>query len=78
MLQSVVIIIKRHSRVVRRINKNTLHLPRVILLQRFQREEIVPEDQFVIKEVVFPDAMRGKAGLLRVFDQDSRFEPQIS
>lgn len=74
MFDSVVIVLKCRLRIIRWINKHTLHLPRVFLLQRFEREQIVPEDQLVIEEVIRPDPIRGMVGLLRIFEQDARLQ----
>ena len=74
MLYSIFIVIESLSRVKRRININALHLPRILLLQRFKREQIVPEDQLVVEEITRSDTMRSMIRLLRIFDENPRFE----
>ena len=51
-----------------------LHLPRILLLQRLQRQQVIPEDQPVVEEIVVRHPMRRVIRLLRVLDQDSRLQ----
>lgn len=64
------------ARIVRWINTNTLHLSRELLLQRLQGEQVVTEDQAVVEEIMFLDAVGGVVAAAGVFEQDARFQPR--
>lgn len=73
MLQIVVIMFKCALCVIRRININTLHLPRIIRQQRLQRLQVVALDQHVFRVRVaerldgFQQAIGRAAGGLQIF-----------
>jgi hypothetical protein len=69
MLDAIVIVLKSRPRVVRGVNKHTLHLPRELLLQRLQRKQIVTEDESVIEDVVLADTMRSVIRPRWIFQQ---------
>ncbi len=58
---------KRAARVVRRVDKHALHLTRIILFQRLQRQQVVAEYQLVIELVVITDPMLGVIRQRRIF-----------
>ncbi len=70
MLQSIVIVLERTPCVLGRIDEDALHLPGELLLQRFQRQQVIAEDQPVVEDVVIGHAMLGVVRLLAVFEQD--------
>ena len=51
MLNPIIIMGERATCVVRRIDIDALHLPRKLLFQRFEGEEVVAEDEAVVEEV---------------------------
>ena len=57
MLQSVVVVLERTAGVVRWVDVDALDLPRELLLQRLQREQVVSLDQAVVEDVVVRDAL---------------------
>ena len=65
----------RAAGVVRRIDEDALDLPGELLLQRFEREKIVAEDEPVIELVVLRHPVRRVIRLCRVFEQDARLQP---
>ena len=65
---------KGTARIVRRINKDTLHLPRKLLLQRLQRQQVVAEDQAVVEDVAFADTVGRVVAAAGVFEQNARFQ----
>lgn len=74
MLQSVIVVRKCLTSVVGRVDVDALHTTRKLLLQRLQRQQVVPEDQPVVKDVVLRHAMLGVIRLVRVFEQDTRLQ----
>ena len=52
MFNSVIILLKCTSRVVRRIYIDTLDLTGKLLLQCFQRQQIISEDQSIIENAI--------------------------
>ena len=45
MLQPIVIMGKRTTCIIRRVDKHTFYLPRKLRFQRLQRQQIVPKNQ---------------------------------
>ena len=76
MLDTIIILLECAAGVVRRVNKDALDLAGKLLFQRFEGQQIVAEDETVVEQVVIRDAMRGVIRLLRVFEQDARFQPR--
>jgi hypothetical protein len=74
MLQSIVIMLKSTSRVVRRIDVNALHLPGELLFQRLESEQIVPADEPVVEEVPVRNPVLRVMGLVRLLQQDARLQ----
>ena len=74
MLQPIIVMGERTARVVRRVDKDALHTPRKFLLQRLKRQQVVAENQTVIKDVILSHAMCGVVRLLGVFEQDARLQ----
>lgn len=60
--------------VVRRVDEHALHLAEKLLLQCFQRQQVVAENQPVVEDIFLGDAMLGVIRLLWVFEQDSRLQ----
>jgi hypothetical protein len=76
MLHPIIIMFKSTARVIWRINKNALNLPRELLLQRFQRKEVISEDQPIIENVMVAYAVLRMIRLLRLFEQNARLQPR--
>ena len=76
MFHTVVVMCERGTRVVWRINEHAFDLACKLLLQCFEREEVVAKDQAVIKQVVVGDAVRRVIGYAGIFEQDARFEAE--
>lgn len=74
MLHSVVVMHERASSVVRRVDEHTLHLARILRLQRLQRQQVVAEDQPVIEDVAIRYPMLRVITLRRVFQQNTRLQ----
>src|SRR6266849_421513 len=74
MFQGIIIVLKRTSCVIRRINVDTLDLASELLLQRFQGKEVVAKDETIVEKVVVGDAVWGVVRLLRIFQQDARLQ----
>ncbi len=64
MLQIIIIMLKCRAGIVRRIDIDTLYLPGEFALQRFQRQQIIPMDQHILRLRV-----GGSVGKLRIFNQ---------
>jgi hypothetical protein len=71
---TIVVLLKRCSCVIRRINENALDLTSELLFERFKGKEIVTKDKTVIEKVVVSHSMWGVVGLLRVFQQNARLQ----
>lgn len=77
MLDAVIVMLKRTPRVVRRIDVDTLHLPRKLRLQRLQRlqrQQVVAKDQPVVEAIRLAHPRLGAITPGRVFQQDARFQ----
>ncbi len=74
MLQAVVVVLEGAAGVVGRVDEDALHLARELGLQRLQRQQVVPEDQPVVEEVVVGHAVGGVVGARRVLPQDARLQ----
>ncbi|BBA34071.1 uncharacterized protein sS8_2119 [Methylocaldum marinum] len=72
MFQSIVVVSKGAARVVGRIDEHTFDLASEFLLQGFERQQVVPEDQPVIENVAVRNPVFGMVGLFRIFEQDAR------
>ncbi len=73
MLQAIFVIEKIATRIVGRIDIDALHFPRVIRLQRLQREEIVALDEDIIENI--PLAPRRRViRQARLLDEDTRLK----
>lgn len=75
MLQPVVIVGKGAAGVVGRVDEHALHLARILLLQRLQRQQVVAKDQAVVEDVVLRHPVFGVVRLLRVLQQNPRLQP---
>ena len=53
-----------------------LHRPRILLLQRLQRQQVIPEDRPVVEEIVVRHPMRRMIRLLRDLQQTPRLQPR--
>jgi hypothetical protein len=60
--------------VVRWVDEDALHLAGELLFQRLQRQQVVPEDQPVVEDVVVGDAVRRVIRLPAVLDEDARLQ----
>lgn len=72
MLYTIVIMLKCTTRVVRRIYKNTLHLPRILLLERLERQQVIPKNQLVVENVALADTVLRVIAPFRFVEQDAR------
>ncbi len=59
------------ARVVRRVDEDALDLARVLLLECLQGQQIVPEDELVVKQIILAHPMRRMARPLRVVQEDA-------
>ncbi len=74
MLNPVVIVLKSLSGIKWRIDVNTLDLPRKLLLQRLQRQQVVPENQPVVELVLVSHPLRRVVRETGVFQKDAGFQ----
>ena len=74
MLHSIIIMFKRAPCIIRRVKSRALHLPRILLLQRLQRQQIIAEYQVVVKNIFIAHFVFCAITFLRIFDQYSRFQ----
>ena len=74
MLQSVVIMGEGTASVVRRVDENALDLAGKLLFERFEGQQVVPEDEAVVEQVMIGNPMRRDAGLLSVLQQNARLQ----
>ena len=74
MLNAVIVVLKGVAGVVRRVDEDALHLPRELLLQRLEREQVVAVDEDVVEDVPVRDTRLGVIGLFRVFQKDARLQ----
>jgi hypothetical protein len=72
----VVVVREGRAGVVGRVDVDALDLPGELLLQRFEREQVVPEDEAVVEHVLVAHPERGVMGLRRVLDEDARLQPR--
>ena len=72
MLHAIVVMREGASGVVRWVDEDTLHLASEFLLQGFQRQQVVAEDELVIKKVGAGDTVLGVVALLRIAQQNAR------
>ncbi len=59
MFNTIVIVLKCGTGIIRRIDKNTFDLSGKALLQSLQRQQVVPEDEPVIENIVSAYLARG-------------------
>jgi len=74
MLQPIVIVREGTPGVVRRVDKHALHLARKLLLQRLQRQQVIPENQPVVEDVTLRNALLGVIRLLGILKQNARLQ----
>src|ERR1700761_261015 len=74
MLNSIVVLFERCPGVVGGIDVDALDSPRELLLKRLKREQVVPEDQTVIKDVGVCHTLLGVIALVLVFQKNPRFQ----
>ena len=70
MLQIIIIMLKRRTGIVRRIDIDTLYLSGKFALQRFQCQQIIPMDQHILRIRI-----GGSVGKLRILNQQTRLDP---
>ena len=51
--------VQTHSCIIRRINEDTLYLPRKLLLQRLQGQQIIAEDEPVVEDILLRHPLLG-------------------
>jgi hypothetical protein len=74
MLHTIVVMLERCARVVRRVDEDALDSAREFLFECFEGEQVVAEYQPVIEQITVGHAVRGVISLRRVFQQYARFE----
>jgi hypothetical protein len=74
MFNAIVIVAKRAAGVIGWIYEHTLDLPRELRFQGLEREQVVPEDQAVVEEVVLGDPLARVVGLRGVLEEDARLQ----
>jgi hypothetical protein len=75
-LHTVIVVVKRATRVVRRINEDAFDLARQLLFKRLEGEEVVSENKPVIEQVVVGDTVLGVIRPLRILQQNPRLQPR--
>ncbi len=78
MFDTIIIMLKCAACIIRWINENTLDLPRKLLFQRLQRQQVVAKDQAVVEKIGGADAVGGVVAAGGVFEQDARFQPRAA
>jgi|GEM_PF-4868268 len=68
MLNAIIIVIKGGSSIVGRIDENTPNLTCESLLQRLQRQQVVPKNQPIVKDVTVAHALCRVVRLLRILE----------
>lgn len=74
MLYPIIIVAKCRSRIVGGVNKHALYFSRILLLQCFERQQVVPMDKHIVEDVILTDALRGMVGLVGIFNEDTRLQ----
>jgi hypothetical protein len=74
MLHPIVVMLERATGVVRRINEDALNLAGELLFERFEGQQVVPEDESVVEDVVIADSVDGVVRLFRVLQQNARLQ----
>ena len=74
MLKSVVVMSKGTARVIRGVDEDALDLAGEPLLERFEGQQVVAEDEPIVEQVAIRDAMRRMVGVLTVLQQDARLQ----
>ena len=72
LLDPVIVMLKRRTSVMRRIDEHALDLPRELLLQRFQRQQVVPEVQSVVERIRCRDSRRRVVRPCWILEQTAR------
>jgi hypothetical protein len=67
MFDSVVVMLKSGTCIVRRVNIDALDLAGELLFERFEGKKVVTEDEAVIEKVVVGDSVRGVVGFVGIF-----------
>ena len=76
MLDPVIVVLERTPRVVWRIDEHALHLPGELLLQRLQREQVVPLNEHVVEPVAVAHPLGRVVRQRRIFHENPRFQPR--
>jgi len=66
MLKTILVMLECIPSIVRWINIDALYLPRKLLLQCLQCQQVIPKDKPIIKNVLISHPVRLMIGLLRV------------
>ena len=74
-LDAIIVMLKRTTRVIWRIDVNALDLAHALLFKGFESEKVVAKDETVIEQVVIGYTVWRVIGLLRVFEQNTRLKP---
>lgn len=74
MLQPIIIMLKRISRVVRGIDIDALHFPCELFFKCLESKEVVAMDEHVVKDVTGAVPDIGMIGKRWDFDEDAGFE----
>ena len=74
MLEAVVVVRKRASRVVRWIDEHAFHFSRELALKSFQRQQVVAENQSIVEEITPRNPADCVKALGRLLQQNTRFQ----
>src|SRR5690554_3290579 len=74
MFKPIVVVCKCIACVVGWVNEYALNFPSKFLLQCLQRQQVVPEDQSVVEDVVISYSLFSVVRLLWFFEQDARLQ----
>src|SRR5262245_50973719 len=75
MLNTIVVVFKRATCIVRWVDEDTLNLAGEFLFEGFKGKKVVAEDEAVIEQVAVSHAVRRVIGLLWILEQDARLQP---
>jgi hypothetical protein len=74
MLNTIVVVLEHFAGIERRIYVDALDPTRELLLQRLERQQVVPEDEAVVEAVVRPNPLGSVIRLFGVLEQDARLQ----
>ena len=74
MFDAVVVLFEGLAGIERRVDIDALDLPRELLFQCFERQQVVPKDEAVVEDIAVADAVLGVIALLGVLQENARLD----